>query len=96
MVSNNKQDPLVAAKQAEREVNSYQAKQSLNNKSNLGLPPPHPLAQNQSRSSMPATNTLPTANESGINEQSSQSPRFQSLAIFNSSLKFLTSHFNFK
>jgi len=47
MVSNNKQDPLVAAKQAEREVNSYQAKQSLNNKSNPGLPPPHPLAQNQ-------------------------------------------------
>ena len=61
MSSNNQQDPLAAAKQAERDLNSYQAKQGLNNNSDSSTSP--------SPSHKDQTNPFP-ALESGVNSYS--------------------------
>jgi hypothetical protein len=72
MSSNNSQDPLAAAKQAERDLNSYQAKQGLNTNSDSGmlaLPSLQHLPHHHFTLKKKATNILSsTANESGVNE----------------------------
>lgn len=83
MSLNDSQDPLAAAKQAERDLNSYQAKQGLNSTSDSGIFPlllsspslpsllsitTHPPPQN--RSIMLIALTFKQPNESGVNEYS--------------------------
>jgi hypothetical protein len=80
MSSNNSQDPLAAAKQAERDLNSYQAKQGLNSNSDSGIfhPPfisfPFLSYPNSLPTLLPKNNFANTlsppqkANESGVNK----------------------------
>jgi hypothetical protein len=74
MSSSNQQDPLAAAKQAERDLNSYQAKQGLNNSSDSGIfPPISPLSliplfyPSPNTNLTKPTNILSTVIESGVN-----------------------------
>ena len=92
MSSNNSQDPLAAAKQAERDLNSYQAKQGLNSNSDSGIfhPPfisfPFLSYPNSHPTLLPKNNFANTlsppqkANESGVNDYFSP---FPSHSIFN-------------
>jgi hypothetical protein len=67
MSSNTSRDPLAAAKQAQRDLNSYQAKQGLNTNSDSGIRPLSSYPSVKTQETIPDIPS-PIANESGVNE----------------------------